>query len=272
MADDFLILNDISYGSRDRQKVDIFIPKKTVTSSGIILFIHGGGWHSGDKKAHYDDARHFCSNGYICASMNYRFVSDSVSVFEELDDITSALRTIKLTCAQHGFEVKILILSGASAGAHLSLLYAYTRSCEAPLLPVAACVYCPPVNCAGDDFLFGISDEFDEWKYDLLSKCCGFKVTKSDFLNEPQQTALKRISPQTYVSKNCVPTAVFHGKHDDLIPLGHIRHFIGLLDKVGVKNDFLLYENSGHILNNDESKALQCKEIIKNYAELYLTD
>lgn len=269
MENSFFLYSDISYGSHVRQKVDIFIPQKVKSDSGIILFIHGGGWTQGDKTAHHEDARFFCNLGYISASMNYRYVSENINVFDELDDITSALNTIKAKCAKSGFDIRKSILSGGSAGAHLALLYAYTRKAESVVTPVAVCAYCPPVNCAKPDFLLGISGEFEDWKFEVLSKCCGAAITKNDLLNIRQQTELRRISPEFYVSADCVPTAVFCAKHDELVPLDHIEGFMALLDNAGVKNSFLLYENSGHAMDKDPETAFKAKEIIANYAEIY---
>ena len=263
------ILTDISYGDHERHKLDMFFPDNAKSESGVILYIHGGGWHSGDKSAHSEDAQHFCSLGYICASINYRYVSEEIHVSEELDDITSAIETIKNECEKQGFNIDKLILSGGSAGAHLALLYAYTRKSDAAVNPVAACVYCPPVDCSASDFLLGISGEFEDWKYDILSKCSGVRITKETFLNEIPQTALKKISPAEYVSENCIPTAVFYGKKDELIPPSHIHDFLEKLHNAGVKNDFLIYENSGHALDKDPEAKIQARNIIENYAEVY---
>ncbi len=267
--DNIILLNDIAYGSHERQKVDIFIPKNLKSDSGIILYIHGGGWIMGDKTAHHPDAEHFCNLGYVCASMNYRYVTEDINVFDELDDVTSALKTIKTKLCEYGFNAEKLILSGGSAGGHLSLLYAYTRMNEAPVTPVAACVNCPPVYCSKSDFLMGISGEFEDWKNGVLSHCCGIKINKENFLNDEQQRELRKISPEFYVSENCVPTAVFQGKFDELVPFEHIENFIGLLNEMGIKNDLLIYENSGHALDKDPETALQAKNIINDYAEMY---
>ena len=263
------VLNDIPYGIHERQKADIFIPEKAVNGSGIILFIHGGGWSDGDKTVHHEDCRHFCNLGYICASMNYRFVTEDLSIFDELDDITAALDAIKSKCAEYGFNISRIILSGGSAGAHLALMYAYTRAEQVPIVPVAVCAYCPPVSCSKPDFLLGISGEFEDWKYSVLSKCCGVSLNKADFMNGIQQRALKSISPEEYVCSSCIPTAVFCGKNDELVPVEHIMNFICMLNKAGVKNDLLVYENSGHALDKNPETAIQAKAIIKNYAEMY---
>ncbi|MBE6748096.1 MAG: alpha/beta hydrolase [Ruminococcaceae bacterium] len=270
MGNNFSVLKDIPYGEHERQKFDIYIPENPHNKSGVILLIHGGGWSNGDKSDYKNEAGFYASSGYICAAINYRFVSGNINVFHELDDITSALNAIKEKCEEYGFNIKNTILTGASAGAHLSLLYAYTRKSEAPIIPVAVGAFCPPVNCWAENFLIGIKGEFEDWKYGVLSNCCGTEITKNTLLNESQQNALKKMSPQTYVSKECVPTAVFQGVLDDLVPFEYSEIFIETLKKAGVKNDFLVYENSGHALDKDPDKTDESRKIVLSYAEMYL--
>ena len=269
IMDNFIVLKDIPYGSHERHKLDIFIPEAPKSNSGVILFIHGGGWVQGDKSGHHHDNDFFVKSGYITATMNYRYVDENTTVFDELDDITEALKTIKTECKKHGFNIEKSILSGGSAGSHLALLYAYAKAEQAPVTPVAVCVYCPPVDCAKPDFLLGISGEFEEWKYGVLSKCCGVKINRENLMNTQQQEALKKISPQEYVSEKCVPTAIFHGRIDELIPFSHIENFINTLTEKGIKNDLLIYENSGHALDKDPEVAQQTRVVIQDYAEMY---
>lgn len=264
-----IVLSDVAYGSHERQRLDILIPQNPKSKSGIILFIHGGGWVEGDKSVHIEDARHFYNLGYISATMNYRYVSENINVFDELDDITQALEAIKNECKKYGFTLEKLLLSGGSAGAHLSLLYAYTRKEEAPITPVAACPYCPPVDCSAPDFLLGISGEFEDWKYGILSKCCGAEINRENLFEPQQQEALKSISPYEYITEHCVPTTVFHGRLDELIPFSHIEKFINTLNKKGIKNELLIYENSGHALDKDPETALKTKGIMEKYIEWY---
>lgn len=263
------ILKDIPYGEHERHRFDLFIPEKVKTDTGIIFYIHGGGWTSADKSVHHPDCEHFCNLGYISATMNYRYVDDRITVYNELDDITSALTAIKSVCKEKGFNTSKILISGGSAGAHLALMYSYTRQDESPFEIACVCAYCPPVRMETSDFLMGISGEFEDWKYGILSACCGVKISRETLLCDEQQTALKKISPIEYVTENCVPTAVFHGVKDELVPFEHAVEFINLLNAKGIENDFLIYENSGHAQDKDPEKAAESKEIIKNYAEKY---
>ena len=153
MSENYSVLKDIPYGEHERQVFDLFIPQNIESETGVILFVHGGGWSDGDKTIHYPEAEFLSSLGYICATMNYRFVTENINVFSELDDISFCLNAIKAKCEEYGLKTKNTILSGGSAGAHLSLLYAYARKNISPVTPVAVCVYCPPVNYWEKDFL-----------------------------------------------------------------------------------------------------------------------
>ncbi len=264
------VFKDIYYGNHERHRVDVYIPKEPVSQSGLILFIHGGGWTSGDKEVHTPDAEYFASLGYISATMNYRYVSENIHIDHVLDDVSSALEVIKQKCSQHGFDISRLLLSGGSAGAHLALLYAYIKGDGAPVPPVAVCAYCPPSDCAREDFLMGINGEFEDWKYEILSMVCDAEISKATFKNEASQKALGKISPINYVDKNCVPTAIFYGKEDELIPMGHIEDFERKLSKAKVKHDLVLYENSNHALDKDPDASEEARNVMKRYAEMYL--
>ena len=58
------------------------------------------------------------------------------------------------------------------------------------------------------------------------------------------------------------------------IALGFTAGFTGkklkeMLDGDGIKNDFVIYENSNHALDKDPDKSLESKKIIEEYAEMY---
>ena len=56
---------------------------------------------------------------------------------------------------------------------------------------------------------------------------------------------------------------------DELVPFEHSEIFIDSLTKAGVKNDFLVYENSGHALDKDPDKTDESRKVVLSYAEMY---
>lgn len=267
---DITFLKNIQYGKNERHILDLYIPQAPVTNSGLILIIHGGGWTAGDKTAHTQDATYWSEKGYICATMNYRYVDEHTDIFDELDDITSALKKIKSVCSEHGFDLKRLLLFGGSAGAHLSLMYAYTRAEQAPVTPVAVFCHCPPTICNTKEFLYGKNGEFEDWKYGVLSFCCGVPVSKETINNEDVQERLCRMSPIFHVSPDSVPTGICHGIKDEIVPYEHTLMFLNTLEKNGVTNDLLTYPKSGHAMNEDPETDIKAKALMEQYLKNYL--
>ena len=83
--------NEYKYGPNERQVVQIVLPDDADKTCGVILFIHGGGWIAGDKNEYAGYLNAAAGRGYIGASLNYRYISDTVHAEDELDDIGAAL-------------------------------------------------------------------------------------------------------------------------------------------------------------------------------------
>ena len=138
---------NVSYGTHERNYLDLVIPKGDNVPSGMILYVHGGGWHGGDKEIYTDTLKSNAKRGYISAAINYRYADGKRATCEEiLDDIDSALKTVKSICAEKGITVDKVMLTGGSAGGHLSLMYAYARVETAPITPVAVVSYSGPTD------------------------------------------------------------------------------------------------------------------------------
>src|SRR5689334_13881640 len=71
-------LLDIKYSELDIElrKMDVFVPGDNANGIGL-LFIHGGGWHAGARKAWHPVANYFCEKGFSCASTSYRLAPDA---------------------------------------------------------------------------------------------------------------------------------------------------------------------------------------------------
>ncbi|MBR4727864.1 MAG: alpha/beta hydrolase [Clostridia bacterium] len=267
--DNVTLCGNLAYGPHERNRLDLYLPAAPQSRDGLILIIHGGGWTAGDRTIHIPDAEYWSARGYICAIMDYRYVSEIYTVFDELDDITAALSTVKATCAASGYALTRMLLSGGSAGAHLALLYAYTRAADAPLRPAAVFCDCPPVDCTSPDFLIGLNGEFENWKYGVLSACCGTAVTRETLPSAPVQAALRAISPLTYIA-HAVPTAICHGVKDELIPYAHVLRFLDALRAQGVRCDLVTYPQSGHALDRDPDAAAQAMALMQRWLADFL--
>ena len=50
LANEDIILNDVSFGTDTAQRMDVYLPKNRGEATRTIIYIHGGGWFQGNKK------------------------------------------------------------------------------------------------------------------------------------------------------------------------------------------------------------------------------
>lgn len=264
-----IIYKDLKYGKENRQVVDFCIPKNASGEVNLYLNIHGGAWIAGDKSAYFDTLEAAADAFGICtAAMNYRYISDASHGKEILDDVTSCLQKIKDTAAEKGVSIKKVMLSGASAGAHISMLYAYSRVDEAPIKPVAVMSYSGPTDMTDDNFYHNNALGNEDALCTLASQLCGFNFTYAE--KESAKAALEAVSPLYYVNENTVPTIICHGAVDSIVPFSNAVSLDAKLTEYGVKHEFIVYPNSNHGLESDSESAKLADKALIEYATAYL--
>ena len=129
-------------GNKSNTNYDLYVPKSLDKNSKhtVVLFIHGGAWISGFKTDVNQYVYEFANRGYISATIKYsllkRTMDDaSLSIFRNLDEIDACIGSIKNVLGELGFDTSKtnLVIGGASSGAHLTMLYAYSRGNRCPL-------------------------------------------------------------------------------------------------------------------------------------------
>lgn len=273
---EYKLFKNVAYGAHERQVVDICLPTDSDKDEiGLVLFIHGGAWILADKEGYEDNIEGICEDyGYAAAALNYRYLSEDTDMYDILDDIESALATVKQTASENGLKVTKVLLTGSSAGAHLSMLYAYSRKDTAPIEPVAVVNYCGPTDLTDDNYYYNsdlgedgaLGD--DEFIAQLFSYACG-----KDFTYETRDSAieeLKKVSPLYYVDENTVPTVINHGQKDNIVPFSNASALVKKFDECGVKYDLNIYPNSSHGLDKDKQCSKTADKLFEEYMKTYL--
>ena len=266
--------NEYRYGIYDRNLVDIILPEGAGgTTCGVILCIYGGAWISGDKEGWSQSLREFASKGYVAAALNYRYVSDSIHAEDELDDIENALRKIKEVAAENGCKVEKVLLTGQSAGAHLAMLYAYSRADSSPVKPCAVVSEAGPTDLSNEEYLRLLLGN-DEKTLKLLCNLCGVNLTMTEYRNKIGRYALwlraiNKISPVSYAKSAC-PTVIAHGMQDGVVPYSDAVRLDYLLTQASVAHDFIIFPDSGHFLENNPAEKERLNVLFYGYAEAYL--
>lgn len=136
--------NDYYDATSFKNNYDLYVPSSSKTPRNqkhtVILFIHGGAWTMGVKTDVNPYIHDFASKGYITATIKYTLLRNemddpSLSIFRNLDEIDACIKSIKNSLVSLGFDTSKtqLVIGGASSGAHLAMLYAYSRGKESAI-------------------------------------------------------------------------------------------------------------------------------------------
>lgn len=261
----YVSFENIAYGTEDRQVLDLYIPEDHNGTVGLILMIHGGAWVAGDKESYTKNAKSIAEDyGCAGATINYRYLSETVTMQDILDDITAATAKIKAIGAENGIVIDKMILSGMSAGGHLSLLYAYSQSEVAAIKPVSVVNMCGPADFTDANFLNSALGS--EYICTLFSWATGTVITADNMANN---TELLEISPVAYAD-TAVPTITAHGEKDSVVPFSNAVALDNALKNAGVRHDFIPFPNSDHDLAADTGCEEEMYELYVQYVNEYL--
>ncbi len=273
MSIDFI--ENIRYGAHERNLIDIAFPEGANGDIDLVLMIHGGAWTAGDKDCYTNEIKAFAEGGVVSASMNYRYASDFVHCSDILDDITAALNTVRNVAAERGVNVRKALLTGLSAGGHLSLIYAYSRHDEAPIIPAAVVAKSGPTDMVSDEsvnkFLFGNELGTTEQVIDLFSKLCGVRTDYESYQSDEALEAYKSVSPVYFVNEKTVPTVICHAVHDAIVPFCNAETLNKVLEENSVEHDFIAYPTSGHVLEKDPDCTAEADRLTWKYINKYLS-
>tara|TARA_R110002096_G_scaffold238581_1_gene430108 strand:+ start:28094 stop:29158 length:1065 start_codon:yes stop_codon:yes gene_type:complete len=112
---------DISYGDHEKQAFDIWLVPDATEPTPVVLFIHGGGFRSGDKRTAVPSFIDKCLKaGVAFVAMNYR-LSDVGPYPIMMDDCARGLQTIRHRAKEWNLDPENIAAYGGSAGAGISL-------------------------------------------------------------------------------------------------------------------------------------------------------
>lgn len=240
---------NLKYGDKPQQKVDLYLPREN-KECGLLLYIHGGGWTDGDKKEGRDLCKNVAENGAAAATMNYRMLNGKGAndYNDMLNDIDSAVKAIVKKAAQKKVTITSVAVMGASAGGHLSLLYAYTRynSSSAPL-PIAFVASMTGPTDFTDPELYA---KTEYWVPPLIAGLIGESgsITAENVATHIDK--LRAASPITYVSADLPPSLLAYGVTDTIVPISNGDDLAQALETAGADYQYFRFEHSGHDLSN----------------------
>ena len=182
----------------ERQMLDVYAPAAG-KNLPVVIWIHGGGWQTGDKKDVGHKPQAFYDKGFVFASVNYRLLPE-VKINQMAQDVAKAIRWVHDHAKEFSGDPDTMIVMGHSAGAQLAALVCTDeRYMKAEGLPLSIIKGCVPVD--GDTYDVPLQIETVKGK-----RAAGYIIKFGD---EKMQ---KELSPVTHVAKgkNIPPFLILH--------------------------------------------------------------
>ncbi len=225
------VIRDINYtvGGR-RARLDIYRPRDAdLENAPVLVQVHGGGWTIGAKEQQgLLLMNRMAERGWVCVAMNYR-LAPKHPFPAQIIDVKKAIAWTRENIASYGGDPSYLVITGGSAGGHLSALAAltpgdpeYQPGFESADTSVAGCVPFYGVydlaGLSGDKHAVGMRDYF-----------LGPRVFRMD--PRTHLDAFVKASPLTHVSPDAPDFFVLHGANDSLVKVSQAREFVNALEE-----------------------------------------
>lgn len=242
---------EATYASFDGNplSLSIFRPTRSDRSAPVLVFVHGGGWVAGDRRAHSDDLRWFADRGWLTISVGYSLSSPTRHLWDVThDQIGCALAWIGQNAHRYGGDADRLSITGDSAGGNLAINVAYLRadgrlrsSCGGPVPEVAAvsALY-PAVNPAA--------------MYDNDYPVTGPRaraMVSAYTGGSPEQypQRYRSIASMTHISAAAPPTLVLLPQDDHLVPAADTVAFVDRARAAGVRTELVSVPFADHVFD-----------------------
>lgn len=231
-------------GSRSLM-LDVYRPGKSDEPFPLVIWIHGGGWHSGSRTP--CPAAWLVQHGYAVASIDYR-LSREATFPAQIVDCKAAIRWLRAHAAEHGIDPDRVGVWGASAGGHLAALLGTAGDVplfDSPENPEhssrvqAVCDFFGPTYLV----LSGTRDEMGRVGMESVTRLLGGPAG-----NLYEKAALA--SPATFVTPDDPPFLIVHGSRDPVVPLAQSRLLFDALQNAGVDATLHVVEGAGHGFRN----------------------
>ncbi|HVF31365.1 MAG TPA: alpha/beta hydrolase [Pyrinomonadaceae bacterium] len=245
IGDRYWMQPDVVYGSANNTplKLDVWYPRDNPKPTPVIVYIHGGGWIFGSKEGAVFQLLPYLERGWRAVNVEYRMAGNSLAP-GAVEDARCALRWVFRNAKQYNFDTTKIVLTGHSAGGHLSLItgmmpdgtaldnrcYADAKDGDVPM-KVAAIVN-----------WYGITDVNDLIAGPNVKNYAAMWMGAMPNAAEVART----VSPLTYVRAALPPIITIHGDKDDVVPYSHATRLHNELQKTKNVHKLVTIKGAGH--------------------------
>jgi acetyl esterase/lipase len=206
-------------------KLDVYRPADARTGCPVLLFVHGGAWVIGDKREQgLPLMLSLARQGWVCFTANYR-LCPRAAFPEPLQDLKQAVRWVREHGVEYGADPEVLVVSGASAGGHLTSLLALTAN-DPAYQPGFEDIDTSVTACVSWYGVYDLTNRLGAHNRRYVRFVERVLVQKK-LADAPEVFAAG--SPMDVVHAGAPPFMIVAGDCDTLVPVSEARHFASLL-------------------------------------------
>lgn len=228
------IKSDVVYGHKDGMALVYSVLQPDNANGAAIVFMVSGGWFSpwSDAGRYESQFAAELTAGFTVIPVNHGS-APRYKVPEAYNDVSRAIRHIKLNADAHGIDADRIGVTGGSAGGHLSLMLGLDSDSgkandsdevmrqDNQVATVVA--YFPPVDLRE---ITGPNERFPALEFDVGKAAA--------------------ISPILFADVGDPPTLLIHGDADDLVNISASVIMQAEFEKQGVKSEFITIPGGQH--------------------------
>ena len=219
---------DVPYGEFGRRNhLDVWRRADLPDDAGapVLIQVHGGAWMTGSKEQQGAALMgHLAERGWVSVALNYRLAPRSTWP-DQIVDVKRAIAWVKEHIAEYGGDPDFVVITGGSAGGHLSALAALTAG---------AVAFQPGFEDVDTSVqaavpMYGV---YDFTNRDRTGRADMEKML-SRFLFKSRLADAREVweqaSAMSWVGPDAPPFFITHGANDSLVPVEQARSFARML-------------------------------------------
>lgn len=206
----------VSFGN-DKQQYFLYYEPKNITSDKVILWVHGGGWNAGSPKYFDFVGQCVAKHGYRFVSLGYR-LSPKNKYPCQIEDVCNGYNAAISFLRGKGIDTTKIVISGPSAGAHLSSILCYSKKVQEEY----AIDLSPVIGFIGAGGPYSFSEKDSLTVRLLLNQLFakGYDRTQGE--------------PCSLMTKSSIPMLLIQSRHDGLISFSCAEDFYEKAKYLGI--------------------------------------
>lgn len=213
-----------TYWRSYKDKMDALIYRPAGTPSKPwpwILYLHSGGWNTGDSDEFGSWHKSLAAEGYVIVSMNYH-TAPTHKWPAQREDVRNAVKWVTEQAKDLNIDPERLILMGRSAGGQIA----------------SACALgAPDIKAKGCIALYAPTDLEFAHAWSREDDIIGALTLLHDYLGgTPEEVAdnYRTASAINFINAKSIPTLLIHGRRDALVWVEHSLRYKAKYEKAGI--------------------------------------